>query len=63
MENGMLRMKSREVEGGGCKVGEGIYGGGGVERAEVGKEQKEDGETKRELVRVLNGGPAWKGGE
>lgn len=46
MENGMLRMKSRELAG----------WGGGAERAEVGEEQKEDGGTKR----VLNVGARLK---
>lgn len=44
MENGMLRIKSREFELG--WGGDDISAGGGVERAEVGEEQKEDGGTK-----------------
>lgn len=43
MENGMLRMKSRELEVGGWSS---VTAGGGVERAEVGEEQKEGGGTK-----------------
>lgn len=42
IENGMLRMKSRELAKGGVSVSE----GGGVERAEVDEEQNEDGRTK-----------------
>lgn len=48
MENGMLRMKSREsglTEEGGSSVSV----EGGVERAEVGEKQKEDGGTKESL--------------
>lgn len=40
----MLRMKSREFAGG--WGGSSISAGGGVERAEVDEEQKEDGRTK-----------------
>lgn len=44
MENGMLRMKSRELYQG--LGGLSVSAGGGVERAEVGADKKEDEGTK-----------------
>lgn len=55
MENGMLRMKSRELGGGVGGGGECIWRGG-VERAEVGAEQKGGWGNKGELEMVLNVG-------